>query len=159
MTHTLLQENGADLLLEDGGAILLEGAEAPDPIADIRALLLADDDVTALVEQRVYHSELPEFETENMPRQTVVLAQVGGYGRRKRERVRRIRLDTICYGATLYDSQQLHDAVRDVLENLTRTYGSVKSIEMNSEGQNARDPFKQWPVCFATYTVLTTITV
>lgn len=132
---------------------------APDPIADIRALLLADTDVEALVGERVYHSELPATESQSMPVKTVVLAQVGGPGRAKTTNLRRIHLDTICYGETLYESQQLHDAVREVLEDLARTSNSIKTIEIVSEGQNGRDPLKQWPVCFATYTVLTTITV
>lgn len=132
---------------------------APDPIADIRALLLADTDVQTQVGDRVYHSELPPTESAGMPQKTVVLSQVGGPGRAKRTNLRRIHLDTICYGETLYEAQQLHDAVREALEGLARTSSSVKTIETISDGQNGRDPVKQWPVCFATYTVLTTITV
>ena len=74
-------------------------------------------------------------------------------------KTRTIRLDTICYGATLYESQQVHDAVREAIETLDRASGSVKSIEMLADGQNGRDPLKQWPVCFASYRVLTTISV
>lgn len=139
--------------------------DLPDPIADIRALLAADTDIQTLVGQtaasdyRVFHSELPDTESGSMPRQAVVLAQAGGPGRAKRTNLRRIRLDTICYGATLYESQRLHDVVREVLEGLARTSSSVKTIEMSSEGQNGRDPLKQWPVCFATYTVLATTSV
>jgi hypothetical protein len=128
-----------------------------DPIADIRALLLADEAVSALVDERVFHSELPAKETADMPRAAIVIAGAGGPGRGKTTHLRRLRIDTICYGAALYESQRVHDAVRNVLENLERAYGSVKSIETNVEGQNARDPVKQWPVCFATYNVLTTI--
>lgn len=131
----------------------------PDPIADIRTLLLADTGVSDLVSTRVFHSELPEAESANMPRQAVVLAQAGGPGRLKTMRTRTIRLDTICYGATLYESQRLHDTVREALETLATTSGSVKTVEMVSEGQNGRDPLKQWPVCFASYRVLTTISV
>jgi hypothetical protein len=132
---------------------------SPDPIADIRALLLADDAVTALVDERVFHSELPANESASMPRKSVVIAGAGGPGRGKTTHLRRLRVDTICYGETLYESQKVHDAVRAVLENVERTSGSVKTIETNVEGQNARDPVKQWPVCFATYSVLATIAV
>lgn len=131
----------------------------PDPIADIRALLAADAGVSGLVGTRVFHSELPESESPNMPQQAVVIAQAGGPGRPKTLKTRTIRLDTICYGATLYESLQLHLAVREALETLAKTSGSVKSIETVSDGQNARDPLKQWPVCFASYRVLTTISV
>lgn len=132
---------------------------SPDPLADIRALLLDDDAVSTLVDDRIFHSELPANESASMPRKAVVVAGAGGSGRRKTMHLRRLRVDTICYGETLYESQKVHDAVRNVLENLERTSGSVKTIETNVEGQNARDPVKQWPVCFATYAVLTTITV
>jgi hypothetical protein len=93
-----------------------------------------------------------------MPVQTVVVAQAGGSGRPKTLKTRTIRLDTICYGATLYEAQRLHDAVREALETLDRTSGCVKTVEAVSDGQNGRDPLKQWPVCFASYRVLTTTT-
>lgn len=133
----------------------------PDPIADIRALLLADPTVDGLVSGRVYHSELPASESADpaFPRQTVVVAQAGGPGRPKTLKTRTIRLDTICYGATLYESYQLHQAVREVVETLARRSDSVISVETISDGQNARDPLKQWPVCFASYRALTTTTV
>ena len=131
----------------------------PDPIADIRALLVADAGVSALVGERVYHSELPESESPNMPQQAVVVAQAGGPGRPKKLKTRTIRLDTICYGATLYESLQLHLVVREALETLSVPTGSVKSVETVSDGQNARDPLKQWPVCFASYRLLSTTTV
>ena len=128
----------------------------PDPIADIRALLVADAAVSALVAERVFHSDLPESESSSMPRQAVVVAQAGGPGRHKKLKTRSIRLDTLCYGATLYESLQLHLVVREALETLARTSGSVKSVEMVTDGLNGRDPLKQWPVCFASYRVLTT---
>ena len=132
----------------------------PDPIADVRALLLADSAVTDEVgAEGVYHSELPVSLSASMPTKAVVLSQAGGPGRLKTMATRTIRLDTICYGATLYESQRLHDTVRETLETLARTSGCVKTIEMLSEGQNGRDPLKQWPVCFASYRVLTTISV
>lgn len=134
----------------------------PDPIADLRALLAADTGIQTLVGQtaggdvRVFHSELPDTESESMPSQAVVLSQAGGPGREKRTHLRRIRVDTFCYGETLYESQRLHDTVREVLEELARTTNSIKTIEITSDGQNGRDPLKQWPVCYATYSVLTT---
>ena len=131
----------------------------PDPIADIRALLLADATVDGLVSGRVYHSEVPESESPNMPQQAVVVAQAGGPGRHKTLKTRTIRLDTICYGATLYESWTLHLAVREVVETLARRSNSVISVETISDGANARDPLKQWPLCFASYRVLTTTTV
>ena len=132
----------------------------PDPIADIRALLLADSSITDLVgADGVYHSELPDFVAATMPKQAVVLAQAGGPGRPGTLKTRSIRLDTICYGTELYESYILHQAVREVIETLARRSNSVISVDCVSDGQNARDPLKQWPVCFASYRVLTTTAV
>lgn len=138
----------------------------PDPLADIREILLADAGVMALVEDgsvpgggRVFHSELPDSESPNMPRQSVIVSQAGGAGRAKTLKTRSIRLDTHCYGATLYESWQLHLVVREAVETLARRSNSVISVETVSDGQNARDPLKQWPVCLASYRVLTTTTV
>lgn len=131
----------------------------PDPVADIREILLADTGVSGLVSERVYHSELPDAESQNMPQQAVVVAQAGGPGRQKTLKIRVIRLDTLCYGATLYESYELHQAVREVVETLSRRSNSVISVETISDGQNARDPLKQWPVCLASYRVLTTTIV
>lgn len=126
----------------------------PDPIKDIRAHLLADTGVQALVGTRVFHSELPASESGSMPRQSVVVSQAGGPGRPKTLKTRNLRIDTFCYGATLYESYELHLAVREALETLAHS-GSVKTVEMVTDGLNGRDPDKQWPVCFASYRALT----
>lgn len=130
----------------------------PDPIGDIRNLLLADAGVTAIT-SLVYGGELPEEEAANMPQAAVVIAPSGGLGRLKTMLTRTIRVDTTCYGATLHDSWNLHLAVREALETMSRPTGSVKTIEMASEAANARDSVKQWPTCYASYTVLTTTAV
>jgi hypothetical protein len=130
-----------------------------DPISDIRTLLLADTAVAGLVDTRVFGGELPEAESAQMPRAAVVVSPAGGPGRPKFMKIRHTRVDTICYGATLHDSWQLHLAVREALETLARPSGSVKAIEMSAEAANARDPVKQWPTCYASYRVLSTISV
>lgn len=131
----------------------------PDPIKDIRDLLLATSAVTTIASQRVFGGELPEAEATSMPRAAVVVKPSGGMGRLKLMKTRMIRVDTICYAATLHDSWALHLAVREALETLARPKGSVKSIEMASEAVNARDSVKQWPTCYASYSALTTTTV
>jgi hypothetical protein len=130
-----------------------------DPIADIRTLLLADTAVAALVDTRVFGGELPEAESAQMPRAAVVVSPAGGPGRPKFMKIRHTRVDTICYGATLHDSWALHLAVREALETLARSSGSLKAIEMSADAANARDPVKQWPTCYASYRVLSTISV
>jgi hypothetical protein len=128
----------------------------PDPLADIRAFLLTVSTVTDLVGDRVFVAEIPEGKAAGMPTGTVVISPVGGLGRPKRLKIRHLRIDTICHGATLHESKSVHDAVREALETLTTPTGSVKTVEIASEAQNARDPDKQWPTCYASYLALTT---
>ena len=131
----------------------------PDPIADLRTLLLADPGVAALAGESVYGGELPEAQATVAPAVAVVIRPAGGIGRLKLMKTRMIRVDTICYAATLKDSWTLHLAVREALETLGRPTGCVKSVEMAAEAANARDSAKQWPTCYASYSVLTTTTV
>lgn len=127
----------------------------PDPIADIVTLLLADNAVAALVDERVFGAELPADEAKDMPRAAIVVSPAGGPGRPGTVKYRRLRVDTICFGADLLESWQVHAAVREVLETLAHRDSSLFSIEMSSEAANARDPVKQWPTCYASYRVLT----
>ena len=131
----------------------------PDPIADLRAFLLADSGVAAIAGTGVYGGELPEAQATTAPAPAVVIKPAGGIGRLKTMKTRAIRIDTVCYGLTLKDSWKLHLAVREALETLARPTGCVKSVEMASEAANARDSVKQWPTCYASYSVLTTTTV
>ena len=131
----------------------------PDPIADLRSLLLADSGVAAIAGTSVYGGELPQAQATTAPDPTVVIKPAGGIGRLKTMKTRTIRIDTVCYGQTLKDSWTLHLAVREALETLGRPTGCVKSVEMASEAANARDSVKQWPTCYASYSVLTTTTV
>jgi uncharacterized protein DUF3168 len=127
----------------------------PDPIGDIVTLLLADDAVTALVDERVFGAELPAEEAKEMPRAAVVVSPAGGPGRPGTVKYRRLRVDTTCFGVDLLESWQVHAAVREALETLAHRDGSLFSILMASEAANARDQAKQWPTCYASYRVLT----
>lgn len=131
----------------------------PDPLADIRAFLLADAGVEALAGTRVFIAEIPEAQAAGMPEATVVIAVAGGPGRPKTTKIRRLRIDTICYGETLHESKNVHDAVREALETLSHPIGSVKAVESASEAINARDSVKQWPTCYASYSAFTVTTV
>lgn len=131
----------------------------PDTLDDIRTLLLADAAVAAATSSRVFSGELPEEESRLMPRAAVVVSPAGGPGRQGTTKYRRTRVDTTCYGATLHESWQVHLAVREALETLSRRDNSLISLEMTSDGALARDPLKQWPTCYASYRLLSPISV
>lgn len=130
---------------------------APNPLALIIALLLADNEVAALVGARV-RPRIVDDERKAMPQPYVVVTAAGGPGRRGKQGWRKTRIDTACYGATLLESWDVHAAVRDALENAGRD-GALLSIEMTSDGVNDMHPTLQWPVCYATYAVLSTVVV
>jgi len=127
----------------------------PDPVSEIVALLKADAGVAALAAARVYSGGLPTNGL-SMPQAAVVVSPAGGPGRRAFLPYRNTRVDTTCYGATLHGSWQLHLAVREVLENMGRS-GSLFSAIVSSDGANAIDPVELWPVCYASYVVMSAV--
>lgn len=129
----------------------------PDPIAELRTVLLEDAAVAALADDRVYSGELRRDLNPSMPVAAVVLAPAGGPGRPGTLKVRRTRVDTICYGATLNQAWKLHLAVREALETISRRLGALITIETSSDGSLARDQATQWPTCYASYTVLSAV--
>lgn len=126
----------------------------PDPIAEIRTLLIADSSVNSLVSGRVYGDEIDQADQANMPRAVVVLRESGGPGRLGLTLYRRTRIDTLCYGKDLSESALLHRYVREVLETMDRPTGTLFTAEVSSDGKNGRDPETQWPVSIASYLVL-----
>ena len=124
----------------------------PDPVALLITSLKATSAVTAIASTRVYGFAIPPSIQASMPEAAVVVSPSGGAGRRML-RVRNNRIDTTCYGATLPQAWQLHQAVRESLEVMVST-GTLKSAVISSEGSPALDPVTQWPTCYASYTVL-----
>lgn len=123
----------------------------PDPIAELVALLANTETVTTLA-SGVYGGGLPDTAKAVMPTGVVVVKPAGGPGRKGFLLYRRGRVDIVCMAATLYQSWQLHLAVRETLENLQRT-GSLIDVAVVSDGTNAIDPLTQWPTCYASYQV------
>lgn len=126
----------------------------PDPIAEIRSLLLADADVASLAGTNVFGDEIKESVRATMPAPVVVLLDAGGPGRAGFNLYRRTRIDTLCYGETLSQSAELHRFVREVIETMNRPTGTLFSAEVSSDGVNRRDPATQWPLCIASYLVM-----
>lgn len=127
----------------------------PDPIALIVELLKANEAIAALAGANVFGGGLPAGFV--MPQAAVVVTPAGGPGRRGAEGWRRNRIDTICYGATLHESWEVHLAVREALETMPPT-GALKEAHITSDGSNALDPVELWPTAYASYLVLSTVT-
>lgn len=131
----------------------------PDPIGDLAIFLKANTGVAAIAGTRVFSGGLPQSQQASMPQATVIVKPAGGSGRPKLLKIRRITVDTVCYGASLHQAWQLHLAVREALETLARPTRSVKAVEMAAEAVNAIDASTQWPTCYASYRVLATTVI
>ena len=146
--------------------------------AIIRILLDAPG-VQALVGDRVYGAELPEFEAQSMPRMTVVVTPSGGAalgpGARSYARWVTTRLDVFSYGKDPLQAIQVYDAVYEVLTQLTQTGGEllpdgsfdyarravlpttvVKGAVVTGGPISTRDPDTDWPYCLGIYEVSVT---
>lgn len=131
--------------------------EIVSPVAAIRAILLADSDIEAIVVDRVF-DEIDEDEAKLMPRAAIVLQPSGGpsspgggfqqYGRQ--------RIDVHCYGETLYESYMLSLTVYAVLKHLPRQVAAgalVYAATVQSKSSTARNPLNQWPVTYSSWLV------
>jgi hypothetical protein len=133
-----------------------------DYITGVRAFLLADASVAALVSTRVYGVELPDSDAEvkAMPRKAVVLVPAGGdllVGRRSYLRVSDPRMDVFSYGETAYETSRVDRAVRGALKQMRRnTQGTTMlySADPVSTARVFRDPDTEWRSLVSTYTVL-----
>lgn len=128
-----------------------------DPITPLRTLLLADSAVAARVGTRVYGGELEDDATA-MPRANVVLKPAGGPGfPGDGNDFGKIRIDVVCYAATLHEAWLLYLDVEAVLNGISRRKSDgvlLHSASVSSKGTTARDPEKQWPTTYSSWLVL-----
>lgn len=131
----------------------------PDPIEALRAFLRADAAIDGRVDGRVFAGELPRKETEQMPREAVVIRPGGGpdaigggyqsYGD--------LRLDVLCYGSTPHNAWLLHLDVHAALKDLKRKVFAETLLHWarpSVKGQTGRDPEKDWPLTLSSWQVL-----
>lgn len=129
-----------------------------DPLAAIKALLLADAAVAALAGHRVYGIELPASEAAHMPRKAVVvrpaggISPVGGF-----VDLTGGRIEIIAWGETAYEAALLAGAVFGALKPVRREVAAnvlVHWIEDAGGPTAIRDPDTGWPAAVQPYQVL-----
>lgn len=127
-----------------------------DFLSALRAFLLAQADVVALVSKSVYVLAMPKEELDLGPHKIVVLlssgGKLGGVGRTTAE----ARVDVVCYGETDYDAMQLDMVVAEAIKWMNREYiGGVLLHNASVAGGpfQARDPEIFWP-CMRRQTVI-----
>lgn len=121
-----------------------------DVIGAIVALLAADAGVAALVENRVFGGELPDDETQHMPRRALVVQPSGGVALTAGSyaEVSSPRIDITAYGATHLEADQLRGAAEIVLIRVRRQVSArvlIHWVESAGGPFGARDPNFAWP--------------
>lgn len=134
-------------------------SEAPDAIAGLRAFLLADPDVAALVSGRVFGGELAGAEAASMPRKAIVVARAGGPGAigKGYQRYGDIGVELRCYGETPHSADQLWRRAYPALKQLARVIEDgclIHWAKLGGGPMALRDPDTDWPFTLASFQVL-----
>ena len=119
-----------------------------DIIAALITFLNADDDITALVNERIYAGELPRSETEYMPRKAVVLRYSGGIEDNSFVPVARPRVDITSYGESYHEAGKVDRAVYTALKAMDRQ--TIDTVLLHGVGLGGgpimlKDPQTSWP--------------
>lgn len=134
----------------------------PDPLVAVITLMKADAGIIAQVGTRVFGEELPRSEVPNMPRKAVSLHSNGGRYGNDDLKVSPYRINTHCYGATVYESKQVDLAVYEFFKNLKRrgiaAGGGILLANAETGPFTLRDPDTTWPYVLTTYRCLVTET-
>ena len=127
----------------------------------IITILKADAGVLALVGTRVFGDELPRSETASMPRKAVVVSAAGGTPPSYATATMPLesqRLDVFCYGETLYEAEQVRQAVYGSLRAVERTVAANVLVHWARPAGGAmagRDPGTEWPLKWNSWQILT----
>ena len=136
-------------------------------ITDMRvaviAILKADTDTATEVGTRVFGDELPRSEADNMPRKAIVVAPSGGAPPSWSAATVQLevqRLDIVCYGATLFEAEEVRRATFGALRAVERVVSAgvlvywarpAGGAVTERDGPDADWPFhwNSWQVCSA----------
>ena len=138
---------------------VLRGPPAPsNPIFAIVELLLADQPVAFLVDDRVYGEEIPERDNQHMPRPAVVVNHAGGGslgpGARSRAPWVVTRLDIQSYGKTPEEASILHWWVYRRLTTMGREVWAntlLQDAVVSGGPIPSRDSNTDWPFMLGVY--------
>jgi hypothetical protein len=129
-----------------------------DPLAALVELLLADDGVAAIAQDRGFGGELPADEAAHMPRAAFVVAASGGFSLTGGSYVEHDtqRVDLFAYGATPREAEQLLATAALALRRVRRSVAAGTLIHWVKPAgglTGARDPDAAWPRAFQSFQV------
>lgn len=134
-----------------------------EPIAAVRAFLLADDGIAEIAGANVFSGELDRAENISMPAPVVVVMPAGGprtIGRSFQQFGDR-RIDVVTYGASKKTAWILALAVEAALTGMHQQVSAGVLLfwaRPSSQPNYMLDPVTQWPAYLASYQLLASLT-
>lgn len=130
-----------------------------DPVGALLYLLKADEDVAALVEDRIYVPELSKATGNIMPINCIVMSRAGGTGVGSISYlpIRHQRVDIKCYGTTPYQSTLVYWSTHKALKGIDRRVIDLCLLHWAMEEvgpMDLREPEEDWPFTFSSWVVM-----
>ena len=131
-----------------------------DILEAVRAFLLDQAGVRAVLDGGIYIGELEGAEVPLMPRKAAVIVPAGGLDNQSYVPIGSPRVDIWCYGKLYSECSDVDLAICDALASMRRTRQAVSSSFVllqdafyASGPYTARDPDTGWPIVHRQYTI------
>lgn len=135
-----------------------------DVMLALRTLVLAETNITDLIEDRIYINKIPRADIEaadnREPPKILVLRMAGGSGKADIMPTFDLTIDALCYGETDFEADKLRRAVTQRFTLLSReTHDDVLIHHINPTGGPipSVDPDLVWPAVAQSFTILADI--
>lgn len=118
-----------------------------DIIAAVCDYLLAQSDITDLVEDRVFAGEIPEDEIDNMPQKMILIQYDGGLTVNSCLPISSPRMSFFCYGQSYFEAGRVDREVYSTLKSLQTTRvgeALIHSASIDSGPRMMRDSKTGW---------------
>lgn len=128
----------------------------PYVVGAIRLYLLADSEVNAITEGRIYGGELPRVDVDAMPRTCIVLRSAGGPGERGTLPIGDERIDMRCYGLTNAQAFAVYRTAfmpMKYIERLVQGDAFVHSASLEVGPLSLKEPDGDWPFIVCSWLV------
>ena len=127
-----------------------------DGLAALITYLKAQSAISSAVGVRVFGLELPERETDDMPRKAIVCNLAGGMGYASYIDVYKLRIDFYCYGETPYEASEVWRTLKPILRDMEKNVTSstcLMSAEHAGGATFTRESVTEWSVVIDTWLV------
>ena len=127
-----------------------------DGLAALITYLKAQSAISSALGTRVFGLELPESETDDMPRKAIVCNIAGGVGSASYLDMYKLRVDFYCYGETPYEASEVWRTLKPILRDMERNVTSstcLTSAEHSGGATFTRESVTEWSVVVDTWLI------